>query len=109
MSDIRTITARELKQQLEGETTVKVVETLSREDFAKGHIPGAVNLPVADIEREAPDALSKDDKIIVYCANTECSASGKAARKLVEMGYPNVTDFEAGKEGWKAEGYELVA
>lgn len=107
MSDIDTITAQDLKHNLDNGTDLTLVETLPREVFDKEHIPGAINIPVSDIGERAEDLLPKDERIVVYCANTECDASPKAAKKLKDMGYGKVLDFEAGKQGWKDAGYEL--
>jgi rhodanese-related sulfurtransferase len=47
---------------------VTLVDVLSPESFAANHIPGALNLPVADIARRAPDLLpDKRARIVVYC------------------------------------------
>lgn len=109
MTTVKTITAKELKAKLDRGDDVKIVETLPEEAFKKEHIPGAINIPPADIEKKAPELLSKEDEIVVYCANTECQASPEAARKLTEMGYTKILDFEEGKEGWKAAGYKTAA
>ncbi len=109
MSPIKSITAEELKARLDRGDDFKLVETLPEEAFRKEHIPGAINIPPDQIEAKAPDQLAKDDEIVVYCANTECQASPEAAKKLTELGYTKVLDFEAGKQGWKAAGYETAA
>lgn len=108
MAPFETIQTAELKRALESGGQVTVIETLPAEAFAKGHIPGAINIPTENIEKEAPERLRKDDDIIVYCANTECQASSEAARTLEALGFAKVRDYEAGKEGWKAEGHELT-
>ena len=41
---------------------------------------------------------------MVYCKNTECPASEKAASRLDELGYRSVFDYEAGKVDWKEAG-----
>jgi rhodanese-related sulfurtransferase len=47
---------------------VVLVDVLSPESFAAAHIPGAINLPVADISRRARELLSnRDAPIVVYC------------------------------------------
>lgn len=47
---------------------VRLVDVLSPESFSAMHIPGAINLPVADIARRAGDLLpDKDEAIVTYC------------------------------------------
>jgi rhodanese-related sulfurtransferase len=47
---------------------VALLDVLSPESFAAVHIPGAINLPVADIARRAPEVLpARDADIVAYC------------------------------------------
>lgn len=47
-----------------------IVDVMPRETFADGHIPGAINLPVTDIEVAAPKLLTDPaQEIAVYCAD----------------------------------------
>jgi len=47
---------------------ITLVDVLSPESFAARHIPTAINLPVADIPRRAPELLpDRDAPIVVYC------------------------------------------
>jgi len=87
----------------------KLVDVLSEESFKKGHIPGAVNVPLDQLEEKAPSLFDKNDTIVVYCASYHCRASTKAAEKLLAMGYGKTLDFKAGKKGWADSGLELDA
>jgi hypothetical protein len=40
----------------------------------------------------------------VYCYDTDCDASPKAARRMEDLGYQTVYDYEAGKVDWKEAG-----
>ena len=47
---------------------IALVDVLSPESFAGRHIPGAINLPVAEIPRRAPDVLpDRRARIVTYC------------------------------------------
>ena len=49
--------------------SLALVNVLPRETFAEAHIPGSVNLPVAQIRERAPAALpDRSKEIVVYCA-----------------------------------------
>ena len=51
-----------------GAGRIALVDVLSPESFAARHIPGAINLPVAEIPRRAPDVLpDRRARIVAYC------------------------------------------
>jgi len=105
---MKTITAQELKKKMEEDSEVPVINVLPKEYFDKKNIPGSKNIPEAELEERAPKELpDKDKEVIVYCASTECQASPRSAKKLEEMGYKNVIDFEAGVQGWEDADFEL--
>jgi len=103
---MKTIHAKELKKKLDDKEKIVVINVLPKEYFDKEHIPGSINVPADEIEttimQKVPDL---DTEVIVYCSNTECQASPRAARKLSALGYTNVRDFEEGMQGWKDAGY----
>ncbi len=85
----------------------KLVEVLSEDKHNKGHLPGAINIPLDTLEKTAKNHLDPSDTIVIYCANYSCQASTKAARLLLEKGYEKTIDFKAGKRGWIHNGLEL--
>ena len=102
------ITIETLLEMMENKDIFKLVEVLSEEDYAKGHIPGAVNIPTDQIAERAPKELpDKNEAIVTYCASYKCHASTEAARKLTDMGYTKVLDYKASKKGWEAAGMPL--
>jgi rhodanese-related sulfurtransferase len=67
-----------------------LVDVRTPEEYASGHIPTAVNIPVTEIGNKPPT----DDKaalIIVYCRSGARSAA--AAGTLTDLGYTRVVDF----------------
>jgi len=46
----------------------------------------------------------KQGTVAVYCADAKCQASSKAARRMDELGYRHVLDYEAGKSDWQKAG-----
>lgn len=64
-----------------------ILDVREPDEFAKGHIPGAQNLPVREFHKKAT-ALSPDKPVIVYC-NTQ-KRSFIAYRKLVETGFRQI-------------------
>lgn len=105
---LTTISADELKDALEGDRPPVLINALPREAHEARHIPGSVNVPVEAADRVEALVPNTDDMIVVYCANADCTASPKLARKLEERGYTNVADFEDGYAGWRQAGHPLV-
>jgi rhodanese-related sulfurtransferase len=107
---MKTIQRDELKQWMDENRSFILVETLPLESFTEKHLPGAHNIPENDehfedkVEDLNPD---KSKPVVVYCANSECQSSPRAARRLESVGFRNVYDYEAGKEDWQKAGYRL--
>lgn len=76
-----------LKYALEAKEPVTVVDLRTPEIYAKGHIPGSVNISIEELERDR-SALSKDKTTIVLCYNITCHLATKAALLLAKKGYP---------------------
>lgn len=80
-----------------------LINVLPREKFNERHIRTSINIPVGSddfVEQVESVAGGKDRKIVVYCANFDCDASPKAARKLEEAGFSKIYDYEGGTEDW---------
>ena len=90
-SKVKTLTAAEAKAQLDADEDIVLVDVRTPEEFAKGHIPGAVCIPNETISAEAELPFGVDVKLFLYCHSGGRSA--EAANKLVAMGYTDVTDF----------------
>ncbi|MCA9108539.1 MAG: rhodanese-like domain-containing protein [Planctomycetaceae bacterium] len=96
----------EARQLIDERDDLVVVETLDEKYFRKFHLPGARNVPLNEgFEGNIADvAPETDTPILVYCMDAECEASSKAARKLEQLGYTEVFDYEAGKVDWMEAG-----
>ncbi len=49
------------------EEGAQVVEVLPREEFEEDHLPGAINIPLPNIDREAVNRLDMGLPVVVYC------------------------------------------
>ncbi len=59
----------ELRQKL-GNRSLTLVDVLPQESYAQGHIPRAINLPLAELDSRATEVLpDRDAEIVVYCAS----------------------------------------
>ena len=69
-----------------------ILDVRTPEEFAEGHIPGAMLIPDYEITQSAPQMLTdKDALILVYCRSGRRSKN--AANQLVDMGYTNIKEF----------------
>lgn len=50
---------------------------------------------------------SLDSLVVVYCTNSDCPASMYLAKRLSELGYSNILEYEAGIEEWINSGYPV--
>ncbi len=88
----------------EKDSGLKVINVLEEKFYDDAHIPGSIQIPIMEVEERAK-AWPKDTKIVVYCSNYTCSASGTIARKLKDnLKFENVYAYEAGMAGWKQAG-----
>lgn len=83
-----------------------VLDARSPEAFARGHVPGAVNLPHRAIGPETTSFFRKDRLIVTYCDGVHCNASTKAAFKLAELGFA-VKEMSGGLDGWIRDGFAV--
>lgn len=73
--------------------------------YERERLPGALRgLPddLDSLEDTLPDG--RETEIVVYCWDASCSASERVARQLMELGYPRVRRYRAGKRDWIAAG-----
>jgi len=106
MTEVRRIPREELAQKIEAGVPLVIVEALGRSYFEDAHLPGALNLPHDRVDEVAPELLpDKAAEIVVYCSNLACQNSVIASRRLVQLGYTNVFEYEEGKQDWIEAGY----
>jgi molybdopterin/thiamine biosynthesis adenylyltransferase/rhodanese-related sulfurtransferase len=84
-----------------------VVDVRQDEEWAAGHIPGAVHVPKSHLESRIEGAApDRAQHVVLYCASGQRSAW--AARTLIEdLGYEHVASMTGGFTLWKDRGYEV--
>ncbi|MBL8163286.1 MAG: rhodanese-like domain-containing protein [Anaerolineae bacterium] len=84
-----------------------VLDVRSPQDYARSHVPGAINLPHAQITAHRMQEYAPETLFIVYCWGPGCNGATKAAIKLSDLGYP-VKEMIGGIEYWEVrEGYPV--
>lgn len=97
----RQITADEAAQLMQEETGFVLLDVRTQEEYASGHIPGAICIPNETIgSEEIPELPDKDQLILVYCRSG--NRSKQASEKLVKLGYTNIVEF-GGINDWTGE------
>jgi rhodanese-related sulfurtransferase len=94
----------ELERRLR-DGSVTVIDVRPPQEFAAGHIPGAISMPIARLERRA--ALGKGREVIAYCRGRYCVYAVEAVEMLRRRGY-RARRFEGGLPAWRAEGRRVV-
>ena len=89
------------------EPGVAIIDVRTPEEFADGHIAGAVNIPVqqADFATRIA-ALDPNATYAVYCRSGNRSQPAVAA--MQEAGITDIYELESGTKGWTAEGRPLT-
>jgi len=97
----RQITMKEAVEMMEKEENYIILDVRTEEEFAAGHIPGAMLLPNETIgTEELPQLPDKKQLIMVYCRSG--NRSKQASAKLVRLGYTNIVEF-GGINSWPGE------
>jgi rhodanese-related sulfurtransferase len=98
----------DLLKEVKGNRDVIIVDIRSREEFARGHIPSAVNIPEDELHSRALDELPGSKLLVITsyaCSNDEMS--GVARDSLLDLGFANVAILRNGIDGWAQQGFEV--
>ena len=82
--------------------TATVLDVRPEDEFAHGHLPDAVNIPLSELERRLAE-LPADQEIVAYCRGPWCVLSFEAVALLRQRGY-RVRRLEDGFPEWKVAG-----
>jgi thiosulfate/3-mercaptopyruvate sulfurtransferase len=113
--------------QLRNNNAAVFIDVRDAEDYARGHIPGAVHIPelFTTLSMTTPEGLqementlsplfrkagiSRDKTVIIYedDLGSRCGGSCRGYFQLTLLGHPNAGILDGGLDQWKAEGYPL--
>jgi rhodanese-related sulfurtransferase len=101
--NVKETNVADVKRRSDAGEKFLLVDVREDNEWANGHLPGAVHLGKGiierDIEQRVPDTSAK---VILYCGGGFRSAL--AAENLQKMGYTNVESMDGGWKGWVAAG-----
>lgn len=82
----------------------QLVEVLPAEEYEELHLPGAINIPLKQLDANSAQQLDSGRDTVVYCWDALCDMSPRAAHRLLALGFDHVHDYAAGKVDWLAHG-----
>lgn len=86
------------------------LDTRDADDYAEERIPGSINLPFRDMADTLPRVrceLPTEAPILIYCYGSHCGLAMRLAKRLLPLGYEDLSVMRGGIAGWEAAGYEL--
>ena len=109
---IKTINKEQFKALLDKKEAGLVIDVRQEDEFADGHVPGAINIPRGLIEFRIwksvgfPDKTDMNKQLTLYClTGGRCAL---AAKSLQDMGFTNVTSVDMMFEDWVKAGYPVA-
>ncbi|MDQ1410627.1 MAG: hypothetical protein QOJ41_2362 [Acidobacteriaceae bacterium] len=100
---IKETNVAELKRRLDAGEKLMLIDVREDNEWAQGHLPGALHLGKGIIERDIEQRVPQTDtKLVLYCGGGFRSAL--VAESLQKMGYTNVESMDGGWKGWRDAG-----
>jgi rhodanese-related sulfurtransferase/DNA-binding transcriptional ArsR family regulator len=95
------VTRRELADRMR-DGLVTVIDVRPADEFAIGHVPGAINVPLAELDARLPE-LNAGREVVAYCRGPWCVLSFEAVAALRSKGF-NARRLEDGLPEWREAG-----
>jgi rhodanese-related sulfurtransferase len=81
---------------------VTLIDCNGSDSFAKGRLPGAIDLEASKADLAAKLPKDKAALVVVYCGGVKCGAWKSGCAAVSALGYTNVKHFPEGLAGWDA-------
>lgn len=111
MTRVKMISGDQLKDKLDKMEDYLLIDTLGLESYDRLHLPGAAVIDASkdDFLQQVGMAAHgrKDMVVIVYSSFSDKDRSAMAARKLIDAGYTDVSDYPGGIDDWRQLGYMM--
>lgn len=101
LDQLEPVSRKDLARRLKARTAI-VLDVRPEDEFALGHVSGALNIPMDELKRRLAE-LPKDQEIVAYCRGAYCVLSFEAVALLRKHGFL-VRRLEEGFPEWKAAG-----
>lgn len=106
LDSLEPVSREELRRRIRKDT-VTIIDVRPAEEFAAGHLPGAINVPTQELQRRL-GKLPRDKEIIAYCRGPYCLMSYEAVEALRRRGFKAIR-LQDGFPEWKAAGFPVEA
>lgn len=86
------------------------VDSRPQDEFNRGHIPGAISVPLEEVKRNNREILSRIPEgklLVVYCEGGDCLTSLNLAKILYQQGFREIRIFSGGWEEWLSSGLPM--
>jgi rhodanese-related sulfurtransferase len=104
--ELEPVTREELARRLDDGDDLVVLDVRPAAEYAAGHLPGAVSIPVGELRRRLAE-LPADREIVAYCRGPYCAFAHEAATLLREDGV-SARRLEDGLPEWAAAGLAVT-
>jgi phage shock protein E len=101
---VPSMSAAELHAQRESKVAPVVIDVRTPEEYASGHIPGAVNIPFDQVARRIAE-IDAPHGVALYCMVGPRARKGESA--LLAAGYEKIFHLEGGLAAWQAAGLPI--
>ena len=110
---IRFLAADELKEWIDGGKVFLLVDTRRPEEYARDHIPTAVNVPYPQlaVARGELEEAGSDEPVVFYCNSFPTCKAGPCATvvaRMLQSGATEVYWFKGGMKAWRTVGYPVI-
>jgi rhodanese-related sulfurtransferase len=99
------VTVERAMELIEERPSIVILDVRTEGEFRDGHIEGAINIPVNELEGRLGE-LEKGDELLVYCRTG--NRSGTAVSILKENRYSKIYHMDSGITAWTSAGYPTV-
>jgi rhodanese-related sulfurtransferase len=104
--ELEPVTREELARRLQDGDDLVVLDVRPAAEYAAGHLPGAVSIPLAELRRRLAE-LPADREIVAYCRGPYCAFAHEAVAVLREAGV-SARRLEEGLPDWEAAGLAVA-
>ena len=102
------ISATELKALIDGTEEFALIDVREQGIFGARHILLCANIPLSQLEIQAPDAIPRKTTRVVFCDDGGGLAD-RAAQRLAVFGYTNLSVLDGGIAAWESAGLEIFS